>query len=177
MEFYSGTTSPTLYSYNYGTAFVHVGYGEFGLGVIAGSQSQPTSTLQSWGGTALKVTRKIADTDLDNSATHWLLDATNAQSCTGTASTACASHGDQSACEANDSHGGCTWNAGSACSAFDNEYGMGTCAGTSGCSVSTSACTGGDETSCLANDDSYGGSCSWDGSDCSAFSGDEGTCS
>jgi len=180
VEFYagnSGLSSNTLYSYNYATAFVHTGYGEFGSGVHAGSQSQPTSTLQNQGGTALKVKRATANLTLDNTATHWLLDATSASSCAGTPSTTtCSSYtgSGQATCE---SHLPCSWNPGNSCSAFNNESGMGSCSGTSGCSVDTTSCAGpGDQSTCEAQDDAYGGSCTWNsGTDCGGIS-DESTC-
>lgn len=160
-------------------ALLTYGYGGFQTGINAGSTNVNTSTLQSSGGLALKVKKLTVSGSLDNSATHWLLDGTNSFSCTGTPTYSCSHWANESECLANDAHGGpCAWSAGSSCSAFDNEFGMGTCSGTSGCTVSTSACTGGDEATCLANDDSYGGSCAWNpGSDCSAFNGNEAGCS
>lgn len=171
----SGLTSNTLFSYNYPSGFVHSADGRFGNAVHAGSQNAGTSTLQSAGGLALKVTRITASQTLDNTATHWLCDATNASACAGTPSAACSSWGNQSDCEKWDAHGGCTWNAGTSCSVYDNEVGMGSCSGTGGCTAVTEACSGGDQTTCEAGDDVYGGSCSWGATgDCSAL--DEGTC-
>lgn len=176
VAFYNKASGGTLYSYNTSTAFVHTGFGEFTGGVMAGTIAQPTSTLQTAGGTALKVKRVTSAQTLDNTASKWLLDATNAAACTGTPSNTCASHGSEGACTSNDSHGGCTWNAGSSCSVFNYESGMTTCSGTSGCTTDTALCSGGDESTCLANDDAYGGNCSWNGSDCSVYNGNEGTC-
>lgn len=164
VAFYSGSAgfgSTTLYSYNYPTAFVHYSEGRFGTKVLAGSLGTPTSTLQSAGGLGLKVKKIFASQTLDNTATHWLSDASTASACTGTPSvTACSTYSGsgQSVCE---SHLPCTYFAGSSCSSFDYESGMSTCSSTSGCTVVTSSCTGGDETTCLANDDAYGGSCAW----------------
>lgn len=173
----SGLTSNTLFSYNYPTAFIHSsGYGAFNGGVNAGSTAANTSTLQSQGGTALKVKRITSSQSLDNTATHWLCDASTA-ACTGTPSAACSSWTNQTDCEKWDAHGGCSWFAGYSCSAFDYESGMSTCAGTSGCSVVTSSCSGaGDQASCEAQDDAYGGNCTWDNTpgDCSYF--DQSTC-
>lgn len=172
----AGLGSPTLYSYNTSTAFVHYSFGEFNYGLIAGGVQQPTSTLQTLGGLALKVTRVTTSQSMNNSATHWLADATTAAACSGTPSASCSSWTNQTDCEKWDAHGGCTWNAGSSCSAFNNEYGMGNCSGTSGCSVETASCSGGyDQSSCEAQDDSYGGGCTWNTSnDCSVLN--EGTC-
>lgn len=173
----AGLTSTSLFAYLYPTAFVHYGYGEFLGGVIAGSIQQPTSTLQSTGSLGLKVKRVIANTTLDNTATHWLVDATNASACTGTPSvTDCSTYtaSGQATCE---SHLPCAWFAGYACSAYNGEYGMGTCAGQTGCTVETVSCTGAtDQTSCEAQDDSYGGSCAWgnDPQSCAGF--DQSTC-
>jgi hypothetical protein len=169
----------SLYQYSTPTEFVHYGRGQFSTSLNAGNLTPAQSTLQSRGGIALQVKRITSSTTLDNTASKWIIDATNASSCTGTPSTNCSSYSDQSTCEANNAHNGCTWNAGNPCSAFDNESGMGTCSGTSGCTVVTASCAGaGDETSCLAQDDAYGGSCSWDISyaDCSAFNADESSC-
>lgn len=174
----SGLTSNQLFAYLYPTAFVHsTGYGSFRDGVHAGGISANTSTLQTAGGTALKVKRVTANATLDNTATHWLADATGASACSGTPSvTACSTYtgSGQAACE---SHLPCVWFAGSSCSAFNNEFGMTSCNGTSGCSADTSPCSGaGDQASCEAQDDSYGGSCLWtnDPQSCSGF--DESTC-
>jgi len=159
----------SLFSYNYPTAFVHTSYWEFWAGVHAGLASTPTSTLQSAGGLALKVKRITAPQTLDNTATHWLCDASTAAACTGTPSVStCSSYtaSGQATCE---SHLPCTWNSGTSCSVFNNEFGMGTCSGTSPCSADTAACSGVDEAACLANDDSYGGSCAWSWNDCSPF--------
>ena len=172
----SGLTSNSLFMYATSTALVHYGYGEFYSGLIAGAIQQPTSTLQSAGSTAMQVKRITSSQSIDGTATIWLSDATSAAACAGTPSAACSSWTNQTDCEKWDAHGGCTWDPGSSCSVYDNESGMGTCAGTSGCTVVTASCSGaGDQTSCEAQDDAYGGSCSWGATgDCSPF--DEATC-
>jgi len=174
-----------LYSYNYSGYFYHTGdiraasNGMFGgsVGAGTGSGTTPTSTLQSAGSLALKVKRITASQALDGTATHWLCDATNASACTGTPSTAsCSSYtgSGQAICE---SHLPCVWYAGSSCSAYNSEYGMGTCSGTSGCSADTVSCAGaGDQSSCESQDDSYGGSCSWSNNPLDCGSLDETTC-
>lgn len=170
----SGLTSNSMFCYNYPTAFVHYGGGWFSSNVMAGATYAPTSTLQTVGSTALQVKRITSSQSIDGTATIWLSDATSASACAGTPSTTdCSSYtgSGQATCE---SHLPCSWYAGSSCSAFNNESGMGSCSGTSGCSADTSGCSGYDETSCLANDDAYGGSCAWSGTDCSGL--DEGTC-
>lgn len=180
VDFYacnSGLTSCSLYSYNYATAFVHYGKGIFAGYVGAGSGSTPVSTVQSAGSLGLKVKRYTASATLGDDATHILSDGTTAAACTGTPSqTACSTYtgSGQATCE---SHLPCVWDAGSSCSAFNYESGMGTCSGTSGCSVDTASCSGPtDQYSCESQDDAYGGSCTWDGTDCSGLP-DEGTCS
>lgn len=171
----AGLTSNFLFSYNYPTAFVHYFQGRFGTNVIAGSMLAPTSTLQSAGGLALKVKRITASQSLDNSATHWLCDPLTSL-CSGTPTHACSYWTTQEDCEKWDAHGGCSWFAGQSCSAFNNEFDMGTCSGTSGCTAVTASCSGaGDQSTCEAQDDGYGGSCSWAATgDCSPF--DESTC-
>lgn len=172
----SGLTSNSMFNYNYPTAFVHYGGGWFSSNVMAGATYAPTSTFQTKGSTALEIKRITSSQSIDGTATIWLSDATTAAACTGTPSSACSSWGNQTDCEKWDAHGACAWNAGTSCSVYDNESGMGTCSGTSGCTVVTASCSGGyDESSCISQDDSYGGSCSWDGTDCSGI-GDEGTC-
>jgi len=180
----SGLGSCSLTSYNTASTFTHYGnigangYGMFGssVGAGTGSSTTPTSTLQTAGSTALKVKRITASQSLDSTATIWLADATSASACTGTPSqTACSTYtgSGQATCE---SHLPCTWNAGSSCSAFNYEYGMGSCSGTSGCTVDTASCSGAtDQYNCEAQDDAYGGSCAWTGgNDCSPL--DESTC-
>lgn len=180
----SGLTSNSLYSFNYPTYFYHTGdlravwYWMFGssVGAGTGSGTTPTSTLMSGGGLALKTKRLTASWTLDNTATHWLLDGTTAAACTGTPSqTSCATYTAswQATCE---SHLPCTWYAGSSCSVYDYESGMGACAWASWCTVATGSCVWPtDQTSCESQDDSYGGSCAWGATwDCSPF--DEATC-
>lgn len=173
----SGLTSNTLFAYLYPTAFIHSsGYGAFSQGVHAGSSSANTSTLQSAGGLALKVKKITASQSLDNTATHWLCDASTAV-CTGTPSvTDCSTYtaSGQATCE---SHLPCTWFAGYSCSAYDYEYGMGNCLGTSGCTAQESSCSGAyDQSSCESQDDSYGGNCSWSNNPQDCGSLDESTC-
>lgn len=187
----------SLFSYNYPSAFVHYAQGVFGGSVMAGSNSTPTSTLTVRGGSAFKTNYVKVNTSLDDSATNWIFDAST-NSCTGTASTACSSHADQSACEARGSHGGgCTWNPGYPCSWYNGD--QSSCESTSGCTWDTADCGGiGDEMSCTStsgcswsstpNDCSSFGDemscvgasgCSWyseSTSDCSTFNGDESTC-
>lgn len=184
MKFYAGGGSyfeyhqmsgGDLFSYNYPTAFVHGQYGNFGAGVHAGSQNSPTSTLQSAGSLALKVKRLTANGAIDATATHWLLDATTAQSCAGTPTYSCSHWTNQTDCELRSAHGDCVWYAGSSCSDFNGD--VSTCGSTSGCSVDTASCSGaGDQSTCEAQDDSYGGSCAWTEGfqDCSPL--DESTC-
>lgn len=157
----SGLTVNQLYCYIYPTAIVHTWYGAFASGVNAGSSNANTSTLQTQGGTALKTKIVTENTTLDNTATHWLADASSA-ACTGTPSvTSCSTYtgSGQATCE---SHLPCSWFAGSSCGGFSYEYGMGTCTWTSWCSADTTTCSwAGDQTSCESQDDSYGGSCAW----------------
>lgn len=182
MKFYAGggsyfeyyQMSGGLFSYNYPTAFVHSSHGIFGGKVHAGSQTTPTSTLQNAGGTALKVAYSAVNLTLDDTATQWILEPSTA-SCVGTPTYACNHWTNETDCLLRDAHGGCSWFAGNPCSAFDNEFGMGTCAGTSGCTVATASCSGaGDESACTSQDDAYGGSCAWNGNDCGALG--EGSC-
>jgi len=178
--FYSGLGSPSLFAYLYPNAFVHSsGYGAFASGVSAGSSTSPTSTLANQGTLENKTILVTASQTLSTSATNILCDGTTAAACTGTPSNACSSYtgSGQAACEARNSHGGCSWNPGTSCSVYNNESGMSNCLSTSGCTADTSACTGYDESSCLSGDDSYGGSCAWtnDPQSCSGF--DESTCS
>jgi len=166
----SGLTSTSLFAYLYPTAFVHSsGYGAFGGGINAGSSAANTSTLQSQGGTALKVKKITTSQTLDNTATIWLANAASAV-CTGTPSASCASWLNEADCIKWDAHGGCSWNAGSSCSVYNGDQSG--CQGQSGCTYDTADCSGVgayDESSCI----SYSG-CSWSGTDCSGL--DEGTC-
>jgi len=166
----SGLTSNSMFSYSYPTAFVHYGYGGFNSGVMAGATYANTSTLQNVGSTALQVKRITSSQSIDGSATIWLSDATTAAACTGTPSSACSSWANEADCIKWDAHGGCSWSAGSSCSAFNGD--QGSCEGQAGCTYETAACSGVgayDESSCT----SYSG-CSWTGADCSGL--DEGTC-
>ncbi len=174
---YTGTpSSPTTSAYLTSTVFNHVGYGTFGSGVHAGSQSTPSSSLQSAGSAAFKVTRVTSDHTLSSLETQVLADATTAASCIGSASVGCGSYTNQGDCEARDSHGGCVWGT-TSCSIYNGEYGMGTCISQAGagCSAETTSCSGaGDAGSCTAQNDSYGGSCSW--VTCSSYDSDYGGC-
>jgi hypothetical protein len=190
MKFYAGgwnyfeyyqMASGSLFSYNYPSAFYHsgnlqaAGHGMFGgkVGAGTGSWTTPTSTLTVNGGEAKKTRRVTSNITLDDTAYFWIADATN-PSCNGTPSvTTCSTYtgSGQATCE---SHLPCSWYAGSSCSGFSYESGMGTCTGTSGCSADTAACSGGDQSTCEANDDAYGGSCAWSETDCWGL--DESTC-
>lgn len=102
-----------------------------------------------------------------------IVDATNANAqCIGTPSAECSSHEDQSACEANDSHGGCSWSAGEDCSVFNGD--QGTCEG-NGCSypgnLGDCSVYNGNEFDCTNTS-----GCAWDSADCSAFNGNETDC-
>lgn len=168
---YSGISSPSLYMYSYPSAIVHYGNGIFGGNVSAGSVNTPTSTLQSAGGLALKVKKITSSQAIDNTATHWLCDASSA-TCTGAPTYACTHWTNQTDCELNDSHGGCSWFAGYSCSSFNGD--QTSCESQTGCSYETADCSGVgayDQYSC----ESYSG-CSWtnSGGDCSGF--DESTC-
>lgn len=167
--------SNTAYHYLGNGVLLTYGYGGFQSGINAGSTNINTSTLQSSGGTALKVARLIVDTTLDNSYTKIIADATGNSSCTGTPTYDCNHWTNQTDCELRNAHGGpCVWNAGNPCSAFDNEFGMGNCLANSPCSASTNSCVGPtDESTCIAQDDTYGGDCIFNAEttgDCSAFS-------
>lgn len=173
MEYYN-MSGNSLFSYSYPQAFYHIGHGLFSGKVSAGSGSTPSSTLSTAGGTALKVGYSTSNLTLDDTATQWILEPSS-PSCVGTITNPCSYYTNQSDCEARDAHGGCSWYAGSSCSIYSGD--IGTCSGTSGCTVDTADCSGAsDESSCYAQDDSYGGSCSWsNGNDCSTF-GDESSC-
>ena len=172
----SGLTTNQLFAYLYPTALIHSsGYGAFQGGVMAGGTNAPGSTLRSAGSFATKVVKKTANFTADALAATYICNPSTA-SCIGTPSvTTCATYAasGQAVCE---SHLPCSWFAGSSCSAFDNESGMTTCAGTSGCTVATASCAGaGDQSACEAQDDAYGGSCSWGATgDCTALG--SGTC-
>jgi hypothetical protein len=196
----SGLTSTSMYMFSIPGYLYHYGdvraqgsvYTGTSVGAGTGSGTAPTSTLQSGGSLGLKVKPVTASQSLDGTASIWLADATNASACTGTPSTStCSSYtaSGQSTCE---SHLPCVWYAGSSCSDWNNESGMGSCSSYSSgagnnCSVDTASCSGaGDQSTCEAQDDPYGGSCSWGGytassctgsvTDCSQWNGDETTC-
>jgi hypothetical protein len=172
----SGLTSCALNSYNTASTFGHYGYGGFGTGVNAGGTGTPASYLSNQGTLDNEIIYINTTGTLSANTTNVLCDA-SAASCTGTASTSCATHVSEGACNANDYHGGCSWYAGTSCSVFNGD--VGACAGQSGCSVETASCTGaGDQSTCEAQDDPYGGSCTWDNSptSCSAYDNDQATC-
>lgn len=169
-KFYSGLTSSTLLSQIYSGGFYNNG-GNFNAGrVTAGSAvTSPPATFTNYGSTALQTTVITTPTTLTDSYTQVIVDCSSYNICSGTPSvTDCTTYtgSGQATCEG---HLPCTWYAGDSCSAFDNESGMGTCAGTSGCSVADTSCSGAnntDSTTCEAQDDTYGGSCSYDTSTC-----------
>lgn len=174
----SGLSSNTLMAQILPVGFYNNG-GNFNAGrVTAGSAvTSPPTTFSNYGSTSLKTSVITSPTTLDDTVTQVLVDCSTYNVCSGTPSqTACSTYtaSGQATCE---SHLPCSWYAGASCSAFDNESGMGTCAGTSGCTVGTASCAGpGDQYTCEAQDDAYGGSCSWGATgDCSAL--DEGSCS
>lgn len=174
--FYNGSSLNNLLVQIFGNGIYNNG-GSFNAGsVTAGSANQNSSaTLTTYGSFGAKTRLITASETLGSTDTEILVDGSSAFACTGTPSNACGSYGSQGTCEANQSHNGCTWNPGSSCSVYNGEYGMGSCAGASGCSVDTSSCSGGDQSSCEAGDDSYGGNCTWTSpSDCTGL--DEATC-
>lgn len=158
-----------LISYNTPGAFGHYGYGGFQQGVNAGGVSNPSSTLMSQGGTALKVKYITTNQTLDNTATEWIADASS-PTCTGTPSNACSSYTNEGDCLARDAHGGCSWFAGYSCSTYNGDESG--CTGQSPCVWEQASCAGfGDQTTC----ESYTG-CSWTNNpqDCSTL--DQTTC-
>ena len=202
MKFYAGGGSyfeyyqmagGSLFSYNYPTAFVHSWNGLFGWSVNAGSQSTPTSTLQSQWSFASKGRRVTTNYTLTSTDSVIYADATT-PTCSGTPSAACSSWTNQTDCEKWDAHGGCSWYAGSDCSEFNNTdvttcesghsgctydtascswiWDESTCSGTSGCSWSGTDCSGLDEWPCGSTS-----GCSVNTSDCSSFNGNESSCS
>lgn len=178
MKFYAGWGSyfeyyqmagGSLFSYNYPTAFVHSGNGLFGWSVNAGSQSTPTSTLQSQWSFATKGRRVTSNYTLTTTDSVIYADATT-PTCNGTPSASCASWTNQTDCEKWDAHGGCSWYAGDSCSAF-NGTDVSTCeSGHTGCTYETASCSGiWDESTCSGTS-----GCTWGGNDCSPL--DEWTC-
>jgi hypothetical protein len=139
----------------------------------------PPSTLTTYGTFGRKHRYVTTSQTLLENDSILIVDASNAQVCTGTPSSACASWGNQSDCEKWDAHGGCSWYSGTSCSIYNGEMGMTSCASAGGCSVDTASCGGaGDSSSCSAQNDSYGGSCTWDEamSSCEDFNGNESSC-
>ncbi|CAB4141347.1 hypothetical protein UFOVP410_186, partial [uncultured Caudovirales phage] len=159
----------TLISYNTPSTFTHYGYGAFAVGVNAGSLSNPTSTLVSQGGTALKVKRITVGQVLDNTATEWIADAST-PTCVGTPTALCSTYTNETDCLARDAHGGCSWFAGNSCSQFNGD--QSSCEGQTGCTYEQASCSGfGDQTTC----ESYSG-CSWANNPQSCSGLDETTC-
>lgn len=161
-KFYNGLTSSSLLFQIYGGGTYNNG-GSFNAGrVTAGSAvTSPPAFFSNYGSTSLQTTVITSPTVLGDAYTQVLVDCSSYNVCSGTPSvTDCTTYtgSGQATCE---SHLPCAWNAGSSCSAFDNESGMGSCAGQAGCTVVTAGCTGADQTACEANDDAYGGSCVW----------------
>lgn len=159
----------SLISYNTPGAFGHYGFGLFQLGVNAGGIGNPSSTLTSQGGTALKVKYINASQTLDNTATEWIVDPSTAV-CTGAPTNACSSYTNETDCLNRDAHGGCSWFAGYSCSTYNGDQSG--CESQSGCTYEQASCSAyGDETSC----NSVSG-CSWTNNpqDCSVL--DETTC-
>lgn len=168
--FHSGVTGSSLLAEIYSGGIYNNG-GSFNAGrLTAGSAvTSPPATFTNYGSTALQTTVITTPTTLTDSYTQVIVDCSSYNICSGTPSvTDCTTYtgSGQATCEG---HLPCTWYAGDSCSAFDNESGMGTCAGTSGCSVADTSCSGAnntDSTTCEAQDDTYGGSCSYDTSTC-----------
>jgi len=163
-KFYNGLTSSSLLFQIYGGGTYNNG-GSFNAGrVTAGSAvTSPPSTFTNYGSTGLQTVNINTPTTLTDAYTSVMVDCSSYNICSGTPSvTDCTTYtgSGQATCE---SHLPCAWYAGDSCSAFDNEYGMATCSGTSGCSASTSSCApyAYDQTVCEAADDTYGGNCSW----------------
>jgi hypothetical protein len=159
-----------LFQYSTPTAFAHYGTGNFQNNLMAGSLLLASSTLQSAGGTALKVKYITANQTLDNTATEWIVDPSVA-ACNGSPTNACSSYTTEAACIARDNHGGCVWIAPTSCSIYDGDESS--CIGQTGCTWDIASCDAfGDESSC--NETS---GCSWNfySGDCSEFF-DEETC-
>ncbi len=162
-----------------GYGFVHnYGYAGFVAGINAGSTGSPSSTLENQG-TLENKTELITSTGvLNTSATNLLCDAST-NSCTGTPTRSCSYWTNSTDCGLRNSHGGCNWFSGYSCSSFNYEYGMSSCGSQSGCSASTTTCSGaGDQYTCESQDDSYGGDCVWNSSstDCNIYNSDQMSC-
>lgn len=142
------------------TGRMQVGFNSFGT---------PKNFLQV-GGSVAHIGRRVKTNYTPTADDHILYVDPSVPSCTGTATVACGTHTSQAACEARNSHGGCTWTTGNCSDYNGNESG---CNSVSGCTWETTSCNGfGDESSC----NSYTG-CSWSSTptDCGGFS-DEMTC-
>lgn len=161
----SGLTSNSLIMYCYSGALVHsTGHISAQAGINAGSSSNttPPSKMTVHGRMGLKPTYLYTNTTLDDTYSVIYANGDLNNICTGTPTYACSHWTNETDCHLRDFHGGtCAWFAGSDCSVYNNESGMGQCSGTSGCTVETSSCTGGDQMSCESNDDAYGGNCAW----------------
>lgn len=171
----SGLTYNSLIAYLYQSGFVHYWFWYFGWNVNAGSAGSTALTLNSTGSFGTSRTFVTSNYTVLSTDSVIYADASSA-TCAGTPTYACSHWGNQSDCEKWDAHGGCSWYAGSSCSAFDNEYGMSACSWQAWCTVVTASCSWPtDQSTCEAQDDSYGGSCSWNTyNDCSVL--DESTC-
>lgn len=202
-KFHSGVTGSSLIAEIYSGGFYNNG-GNFNAGrVTAGSAvTSPPTTFSNYGSTSLKTIVIDTPTTLTDDYTQVIVDTSTYNACSGTPSqTACSTYtgSGEATCI---SHLPCAWYAGSSCSAFNNEFGMGSCTAQSPCSADTSSCSpyNSDQATCEAADDTYGGNCTWDagtntcpaqdcttcagagctpnlGGDCSAFSdgGGDGT--
>lgn len=140
-KFHSGVTGTTLIAEIYAGGFYNNG-GNFNAGrVTAGSATvSPPTTFSNYGSTSLKTTIITTNTTLTDDYTQVLVDCSSNDGCTGTPSvTDCSTYtaSGQATCE---SHLPCAWDAGSSCSVFDGEYGMGGCGATTGCTISLNSC-------------------------------------
>jgi len=158
---YIDGNSNSLFSYSYPTGLYHTWGGWFWGRVNAWQGSNPSSTLASQGSFASKAIRVTWNYTLTVNESVVYADASSA-ACSGTPTYNCSHWTNQTDCEKWDAHGGCSWFTGYSCSTYNNEYGMGTCSGTSWCTADQSSCSWAwDQTSCEAQDDSYGWNCTW----------------
>jgi len=180
------------FSYLSASSFYHQGYAQFGSFVYAGgggffggkvtagqANTNPPSTLTSYGGTGFKTAYLTSSQTLTDAYTDIDINGDGNNVCTGTATACTTYNGSESTCNSH-SAVGCSYFSGYSCSAFNNEYGMGGCSGQSPCSPDTGSCSGGgayDYSSCVGLNSSYGGSCDWTNSpiDCSTY-GDDSSC-
>lgn len=157
--------------YLYPNGILISGNGSFSGRVSAGANTvNPVHVLQSNGRMGHRGRLVKANLTLNVNDHIIYVDTTTSAQCIGTPTYSCASNTNQSACLANNAHGGCAWSGGS-CSEYNgNESG---CTSQSGCTWDTTSCNPiSDETSC--NNTS---GCSWSSTpnDCGAI-GDEGSC-